>query len=77
MHVSLVGASDAAGYALTAGDGRLALTAAGQDQAIGFADAAGGTFAQAAAALAPAVKQVMQWERCLALQNHRTAMDRS
>ena len=77
VHVSLVGASDAAGYALTARDGRLVLTAAGQDQAIGFADAAGGTFARAAASLAPAVKQVMQWERCLTLQNHRTAMDRS
>ena len=76
VHVSLVGASDAAGYALTARDGRLVLTAAGQNQAIGFADAAGGTFARAAASLAPAVKQVMQWERCLRLQNHRTAMDR-
>ena len=75
--VSLLGASDAAGYALTARNGRLVLTAAGQGQAIGFADAAGGTFAQAAASLAPAVKQVMQWERCLTLQNHRTAMDRS
>ncbi len=77
VHVSLVGASDAAGYALAAREGRLVLTAAGQDQAIGFADAAGGTFARAAASLAPAVRQVMQWERCLTLQNHRTAMDRS
>jgi hypothetical protein len=77
VHVSLVGADAAAGYALTAGDGRLALRAAGQDQAIGFADAGDGTLARAAASLAPAVKQVMQWERCLALQNRRTAMDTS
>ena len=41
VHVSLVGASDAAGYALTASDGRLALTAAGRDQAIGFVRLAG------------------------------------
>ena len=46
VHVSLVGASDAAGYALTASDGRLVLTAAGRDQAIGFADVAGGTLAR-------------------------------
>ena len=77
VHVSLVAASDAAGYTLTARNGRLVLTAAGQDQVIGFADEAGGSFARAAASLAPAVRQVMQWERCLTLQNHRTAMDRS
>jgi Caspase domain len=77
VHVSLVAARDAAGYALTASDGRLALTAVGRDEEIGFVRVAGGTLARAAASLAPAVKQVMQWERSLKLQNHKTAMDRS
>ena len=77
VHVSLIGASDAVGYVLVATDGRLALTAAGRKQVIGFARVSGGTLAPAAAALAPAVKQVTQWERSLKLQNHKTAMDTS
>ena len=44
---------------------------------IGFVRLSGRTLAEAAALLAPAVTQVMQWERYLALQNHRTAMDTS
>lgn len=76
VRVSLVGAREAARYALVAGDGRLALTD-GRDREIGFATVAGDGHARAAAALAPAVRQVAQWEHCLALQNHRTAMDPS
>ena len=75
--MSLVGAGDAADFALTANDGRLALTATAQDSVIGFVTVAGNTHADAAASLAPALKHVMQWERCLRLQNHRSAMDRS
>ena len=77
VHVSLVGASEAVRYALTASDGRLTLTALWRDVEIGFANAAGNTYADAAAALAPALKHVVQWERTLKLQNPRTAMDRS
>ena len=77
VHVSLVGARDAAKYALAASEGRLTLTALGRDVEIGFANAAGNTYADAAAALAPALKHVVQWERTLKLQNPRTAMDRS
>ena len=77
VHVSLVGARDAARYALTASEGRLTLTALWRDVEIGFANAAGNTYADAAAALAPALKHVVQWERTLKLQNPRTAMDRS
>jgi Caspase domain len=77
VHVSLVGARDAAKYALAASEGRLTLTALGRDAEIGFANAAGNTYADAAAALAPALKHVVQWERTLKLQNPRTAMDRS
>jgi hypothetical protein len=75
--VSLVGAGDPADYRLAAADGRLSLTAAGRDAVIGFATAEGGDYAAAAAALAPAVTHVVRWQRGLALQNHRTAMDRS
>lgn len=74
--VSLIGTREAA-YALTVGDGRLALTSVPRNVEIGFAIAAGDTAAGAAAALAPSVKQVLHWERTLRLQNHRTAMDRS
>ena len=77
VHVSLVGASAVASYRLTAGDGRLTLTAAGRDQVIGFADVAGDAYAAAAAALAPAVRHVLQWQRTLDLQNPRTAIDRA
>ncbi|MEO5820213.1 MAG: caspase family protein [Vicinamibacteraceae bacterium] len=78
VHVSVIAGPEGARYALTARDGRLVLTAAGREQAIGFARLAGGdALAAAAAALAPAVRQVLQWERCLALQNRRTAMDRT
>ena len=77
VHVSLVGASEAVRYALTASEGRLTLTALWRDVEIGFANAAGNTYADAAAALAPALKHVVQWERTLKLQNPRTAMDRS
>jgi hypothetical protein len=77
VDVSLVGPGDAAAFVLTAAAGRLALTAAGRSGEIGFARAPGDAYAPAAASLAPAVKQVSQWARCLALQNHRTAMDRS
>jgi hypothetical protein len=76
-HVSLVGASETVGYALTAGDGRLTLSAAGRDRPIGFVTLAGATPARAAAALAPPIRHVAQWERGLKLQNHRTAIDRS
>ncbi len=76
VHVSLVDARDAATYALTASEGRLTLTALRRDVEIGFANAAGNTYADAAAALAPALKHVVQWERTLKLQNPRTAMDR-
>ena len=75
--VSLIGARDPADYVLSAGDGRLALTAAGRDAVIGFASATAGDHAAAAVALAPAVTHVVRWQRGLALQNHRTAMDRS
>ena len=77
VHVSLVGARDAARYALAASEGRLILTALGRDVEIGFANATGNTYADAAAALTPALKHVVQWERTLKLQNPRTAMDRS
>ncbi len=77
VSVSLGGPGEAAAYALTARDRRLTLTSARRGLAIGFVDVAGDAYAQAAASLAPAVKHVLQWERCLALQNHRTAMDRS
>ena len=77
VHVSLVGAREAVRYALTASEGRLTLTSLGRDVEIGFANAAGNTYADAAAALAPALKHVVQWERTLKLQNPRTAMDRS
>ena len=77
VHVSLVGAREAVRYALTASEGRLTLTALWRDVEIGFANAAGNTYADAAAALAPALKHVVQWERTLKLQNPRTAMDRS
>jgi hypothetical protein len=77
VHVSLVGARDAAGYALTARDGRLVLTAVGRDLEIGFVTVTGNAVVRAAASLAPALKHLMQWERGLKLQNHRTAMDSS
>lgn len=77
IHVSLIGTREAAGYGLTASEGRLALTAMAQNIEIGFARSAGDTYARAAAALAPALKQVLEWERCLKLQNHRTALDTS
>ena len=63
VHVSLVSAREAARYALTASEGRLALTALRRDVEIGFANAAGNTHPRAAAALAPALKHVLQWER--------------
>jgi hypothetical protein len=75
--VTLLGARDAADYVLTAGEDRLALTAAGRDAAIGFALVTAGDVAAAAVALAPVVAHVVRWQRGLALQNHRTAMDRS
>jgi hypothetical protein len=75
--VMLVGADAAAGYALKTDGERLVLTAVGRGQEIGFVNVAGTSPAQAVAALAPAVKQVAQWERRLKLQNHRTAMDRT
>ena len=77
VHVSLVGVREAARYALTASEGRLALTSLGRDVEIGFANAAGNTQARAAEALAPALKHVVEWERTLKLQNPRTAMDKS
>ena len=77
VQVSLVGARDAATHTLTAKDGRLVLTSAEAAAEIGFVKMPGDTHARAAAALAPALKHVMQWERCLKLQNHRTAMDTS
>ena len=77
VHVSVGGERDAARYALTAREGRLSLTSVARDVEIGFADAAGSTHPRAAAALAPALKHVVQWERTLKLQNPRTAMDRS
>ena len=76
VSVSLVGRGAAAGYALAIAEGRLALIAVDPQQEIGFARVAvDGTPAQAAASLAPAVKQVTQWERSLKLENRRTAMD--
>ena len=77
VHVSLVNARDAAKYALTASEERLALTSLGRNVEIGFASAVGNTHARAAAALVPALQHVLQWERTLKLQNPRTAMDRS
>ena len=77
VHVNVASARDAAAYALTAAAGRLALTAVGQQGDIGFATVVGGDYATAASSLAPAVQQVIRWERGLALQNPRTAMDRS
>jgi hypothetical protein len=74
-HVSLVDPSDAVGYALTVADGRLTL--ANGDRAIGFVTLARTTPARAAAALAPAIRQVARWERGLKLRNQRTAIDRS
>jgi hypothetical protein len=76
MPVSLVGAGGAA-YALAIAGGRLTLTAVARDAGIGFVTLAGRPPAAAAASLAPAVTHVARWERRLALQNHRTAMDPS
>jgi hypothetical protein len=75
--VSVVDARDAAGYALDLSADRLTLTSTARDVEIGFAQLAGGTPAQAAAWLAPALRHVMLWERCLALRNTRTALDAS
>jgi hypothetical protein len=77
VHVSVGGAGDAVRYALTPREERLALTSLARDVEIGFAHASGGTLPHAAAALAPPLKHVLQWERCLTLQNPRTTMDRS
>ncbi len=74
--VSLAGGGDGAAYALTARDGRLALTAVARDLEIGFVQLPGDV-AAAAAALAPAITHVVRWERRLGLQNHRTTMDPS
>lgn len=75
--VSLAGAGDAADYSLAVGDGRLTLSAPGRAQVIGFAPVEGSGFAAAAVSLAPAVAHVVRWQRGLALQNLRTALDRS
>jgi hypothetical protein len=75
--VTLVDAGDAADYLLTAGAGRLVLTAAGREAVIGFAAVAGDDWAAAARSLAPVLTHVLRWQRGLALQNHRTAMDRA
>ena len=77
IHVSLLGTRDAAGYGLTASDERLALRAMAQNVEIGFARSAGDAYARAATVLAPALKQVLEWERCLKLQNLRSALDTS
>jgi hypothetical protein len=77
VHASLVPVNEAIDYVLTAGSGRLALTTTRGGLEIGFARAPEAAYAAAAVALAPAVRQVLQWERCRRLQNHRTAMDRS
>ena len=74
---SLVGAGGSAAYALTMADARLTLRSVAGDVEIGFAELAGTTLAGAASSLAPAVHHVRQWERALALQNARTAIDRS
>ncbi len=75
--VSLLGAGDPAGYALTIRDGRLALRSVARDVEIGFAGLTGTTLERAASALAPVLQHVRQWERGLALQNPRSALDRS
>jgi pimeloyl-ACP methyl ester carboxylesterase len=77
VHVSLVGQRDAARYILAVENGRLALAPAGRGPEIGFASLVDRKPAEAAVALAPVLKRVAQWERCLALQNPRTAMDAS
>lgn len=75
--VILVGPRDASRYVLAAQEGRLTLSLQRNNLEIGFAALSGRAPGEAAAALAPALKQVAQWERGLALQNPRTAMDPS
>ena len=77
VHVNLVDASHAARYALTVANERLTLTSTERGVEIGFVRLSARTLAEAAALLAPALTQVMQWERYLALQNHHTSMDMS
>jgi hypothetical protein len=74
--VALIGGSEGTDYVLSAADGRLALAATARAGAIGFADVDGDGTA-AAVALAPIVRHVLRWQRGLALQNHRTGLDRS
>ena len=77
VSVALTDVPDGARYAWSVDDGSLWLTRSDTGLRIQGATVSDGKITEAAALLRPALKQIGQWERSLALQNARTQMDPS
>ena len=75
VNVTLTDVPDGARYAWSVDDGSLWLTRADTGLRIQGATVSDGKVAEAAALLRPALKQIGQWERSLALRNPRTQME--